>query len=88
VAWFFGILVCTRLDNAGHDTVIGIAVGILIMTLFIVAERLGHFIEEPMSNTPFDIPMNRFCAGITGDLLGRGHPLARPPNGDDAVVWM
>ena len=88
VAWFFGIMVCTRLDNTGHDTVVGIAVGILIMTLFIVAERLGHFIEEPMSNTPFDLPMNRFCAGITADLLGSRHPLARMPDGDDAAVWM
>lgn len=88
VAWFFGIMVCTRLDNTGHDTVVGIAVGILIMTLFIVAERLGHFIEEPMSNTPFDLPMNRFCAGITADLLGPNHPLAHPADGDNAVVWM
>ena len=88
LAWFFGILVCTRLDNTGHDTILGIVVGVLVMTLFIVAERLGHFIEEPMSNTPFDLPMNRFCAGITGDLLGRTHPLARPRDGDDAVVWM
>jgi len=88
VAWFFGILVCTRLDNAGHDTVLGIIVGVLIMTLFIVAERLGHFIEEPMSDTPFDLPMYRFCAGITGDLLGSAHPLARPRDSDDAVIWM
>jgi putative membrane protein len=57
------------------------------MTLFIVAERLGHFIEEPMSNTPFGLPMNRFCAGITADLLGPDHPLACPPDGALAVVW-
>jgi putative membrane protein len=87
LAWFFGIMVCTRLDNAGHDTLLGIAVGILVMTLFIVAERLGHFIEEPMSNTPFGLPMNRFCAGITADLLGPDHPLACPPDGALAVVW-
>jgi len=88
MAWFFGILVCTRLDNAGHDTALGITVGILIMALFIVAERLGHFIEEPMSNTAFDLPMYRFCAGITADLLGPGHPLAHPRDRDDAVIWM
>ena len=88
VAWFFGILVCTRLDTGGHDTVFGLAVGVLIMTLFIVAERLGHFIEEPMSNTAFDLPMYRFCAGITADLLGPGHPLARMRDSDDAVIWM
>jgi putative membrane protein len=88
VAWFFGILVCTRLDTGGHDTVFGLAVGVLIMTLFIVAERLGHFIEEPMSNTVFDLPMYRFCAGITSDLLGPEHPLARQRDSDAAVVWM
>jgi putative membrane protein len=88
LAWFFGILVCTRLDNTGHDSILGILVGVVIMALFVVAERLGHFIEEPMSNTPFDLPMNRFCAGITGDLLGSRHPLVRTPDGDDAAVWM
>jgi putative membrane protein len=88
LAWFFGIMVCTRLDNNGHDSILGILVGVLIMALFVVAERLGHFIEEPMSNTPFDLPMNRFCAGITADLLGPDHKLARPPDGADAVVWM
>jgi len=88
VAWFFGILVCTRLDTGGHDTIFGLGVGGLIMTLFIVAERLGHFIEEPMSNTVFDLPMYRFCAGITADLLGPEHPLARQRDSDAAVVWM
>ena len=87
MAWFFGILVCTRLDTAGHDSVLGIVVGVLIMTLFIVAERLGHFIEEPMRNTIMDLPMYRFCATITGDLLGPDHPLARPREGADASVW-
>ena len=88
LAWFFGIMVCTRLDNTGHDSILGILVGVLVMALFVVAERLGHFIEEPMSNTPFDLPMNRFCAGITADLLGPDHPLARPADGAHAVVWM
>lgn len=87
MAWFFGILVCTRLDTAGHDSVLGIVVGVLIMTLFIVAERLGHFIEEPMRNTIMDLPMYRFCATITGDLLGPDHPLARPRESADASVW-
>lgn len=88
LAWFFGIMVCTRLDNTGHDSILGILVGVLIMALFVVAERLGHFIEEPMNNTPFDLPMNRFCAGITADLLGPDHPLARPADGAHAVIWM
>lgn len=86
VAWFFAIMVCTRLDTGGHDSWVGIAVAVLVMMLFVVAERLGHFIEEPMSNTVFDLPMDRFCATITKDLLGPAHPLART-EGDDATIW-
>lgn len=86
VAWFFAIMVCTRLDTGGHDSWIGIAVAILVMALFVVAERLGHFIEAPMSNTVFDLPMDRFCATITKDLLGAAHPLARVQD-DGATVW-
>ena len=76
LAWFFAFMVCTRVDGAGHDNVAGIAVGIGIMTLFIIAERLGSFLEEPMSDTVFGLPMERFCAVLTADLLGPAHPLA------------
>ena len=62
--------------------------GLLLIAVFIIAERLGHFIEEPMSNRIFDLPMYRFCSIITGDLLGSGHPLARPRESAKASVWM
>ena len=76
LAWFFAIMVCTRLDGGGHDNPAGIVLSILVMALFIVAERLGHLLEEPMSDTVFALPMDRFCAGLTADLLGADHPLA------------
>ena len=87
LAWFFGIMAFNRLDSSGH-AVASIVVGLLLMTVFVVAERLGRFIEEPMNNSIFDIPMYRLCSIITGNLLGRGHPLARPPDSDTAAVWM
>lgn len=77
LAWFFAVMVCTRLDSGGHAGVTGIAVSVVLMMLFVVAERLGHLLEEPMNNTAFDFPMDSFCAGITADLLGPSHPLAR-----------
>lgn len=76
LAWFFAVMVCTRLDTGGHDNAVGIIVGILVMTLFVVAERLGRFLEEPMSDGVFGLPMDRFCAQLTADLLGPSHPLA------------
>lgn len=76
LAWFFAVLVCTRLDSGGHDNPAGIAVGIGIMALFVIAERLGRLLEEPMTDSVFGLPLERFCAGLTTDILPDGHPIA------------
>ncbi|MCB0931658.1 MAG: hypothetical protein KDB71_07130 [Mycobacterium sp.] len=88
LAWFFGVMAFSRLDASNEHAVGNIVVGVLLMGTFIVAERLGHFIEQPMSNRVFDIPMYRICSTVTANLLGADHPLARPREGDDATVWM
>ena len=87
LAWFFAIMAFSRLDGSAHP-VAGIAIGLLLMIVFIAAERIGHFIEQPMNNTIFDIAMYRFCGVITGNLLGAGHPLAQPRESVKATVWM
>lgn len=87
LAWFFGVMAFSRLDSTTHE-VGSVLVGLLLMTTFIVAERLGHFIEQPMNNSVFDISMYRICSTITGNLLGSRHPLARPRESDRALVWM
>ncbi len=87
LAWFFGIMAFSRLDSTTHYPG-SVAIGMLLMTTFIVAERLGHFIEEPMNNSIFDISMYRICSTITGNLLGAGHPLAQPRDSDTSTVWM
>jgi putative membrane protein len=88
LAWFFGIMAFSRLDSSTNHALGSVAVGFLLMATFIVADRLGHFIEQPMNNSVFDIPMNRICCTVTANLLGPDHPLARPREGDDATVWM
>lgn len=87
LAWFFGVMAFSRLDGASHHPA-SVLIGTLLMTTFIVAERLGHFIEEPMNNNIFDISMYRICSVITANLLGGRHPLAQPREGDKATVWM
>ena len=87
LAWFFGVMAFSRLDGSGHHPA-SIAIGLLLMTTFIAAERLGHFIEQPMNNSVFDIPMYRICGTVTGNLLGAGHRLAQPRESDRATVWM
>jgi len=86
MAWFFGIMVFNRLDAASLH-VASIVTGVLVMALFVIAERVGHFIEEPMSDTVFDLPMYRFFTPVTGNLLGAGHPLAQPRESVTATVW-
>ena len=87
LAWLFAIVAFNRLDSSSHHLG-GIVVGVLLMAVFVVAERIGHFIELPMRNSIFDLPMYRFCSLITGNLLGAGHPLARAREPDSAAVWM
>jgi ion channel-forming bestrophin family protein len=87
LAWFFAVMAFSRLDGSSHPYA-GVVIGLLLMTVFIGAERLGHFIETPMSNTIFDIAMYRFCTVITGNLLGGAHPLAQPRESAKATVWM
>jgi putative membrane protein len=87
LAWFFSVMAFSRLDGSAHPYA-GVVIGLLLMVVFIGAERLGHFIETPMSNSIFDIAMYRFCSVISGNLLGAGHPLAQPREGPKATSWM
>ena len=87
LAWFFGIVAFNRLDSTTHY-VTSMLVGLLLMVVFVLAERLGSIIETPMNGSIFDIAMYRFCTVITGNLLGHGHPLAKPRETDKAAVWM
>lgn len=87
LAWFFSVMAFSRLDGSSHPYA-GVGIGLLLMVVFIGAERLGHFIEQPMNNSIFDIAMFRFCTIITGNLLGAGHLLAQPRESANAAVWM
>lgn len=78
LAWFFAIMVCTRVDVGGHHSAQGLLIGAAVMALFVVAERMGHLAEGALGNSPFALPMNQYCSAITADPLGTDHPLAEP----------
>ena len=71
IAWLFAVMVCTRMGAGGHDGAVGIALGVIIMALVIVAERLGYLLDQPMSDDEFGLPLDRFCAAVTDDLQVR-----------------
>lgn len=77
-AWAFAVIVCTRIGADGHDTVVSVVVGIMIMALVVVAERLGYLLDHPLSDDPFGFPLDRFCTALTEDILGPGLPSGAP----------
>lgn len=85
VTWIFGYMLYLRLD--AKDEGPGTLVGWLAFLGFLVAERIGAYIEKPFENPCFGLPVNRICATITANLLGAEHPLATPPEGQQARVW-
>ena len=88
LAWFVGVMAFNRLDGAAQNHIGSVVVGVLLLAIFVIAERVGGLIEAPMNNTVFDIPMYRICAIVSGNLLGAGHPLAQSREGEKSIVWM
>ena len=77
LVWVFGILVCAATHSAGITGITGMMLSAGIIAIFVIAERLGESFSQPLDNTFFGLPMDRFCVRITSDLLGAHHRLAR-----------
>ena len=76
LTWVYGYLVFLKLDAIGPTT--SVLVGWLVFLVFLMAERIGTFLEHPFVDARFALPMDRFCALISFDLLGASDPLAQP----------
>ncbi len=76
LTWAYGYLVFLKLDALGPIT--AALVGWLVFLTFLMAERIGTFLEHPFVDARFALPMDRFCALISSDLLGSSDPLAQP----------
>ena len=74
LTWVYGYLVFLKLDAIGPTTTA--LVGWLVFLVFLMAERIGTFLEHPFVDARFALPMDRFCALISFDLLGASDPLA------------
>ncbi len=76
LTWAYGYLVFLKLDALGPIT--AALVGWLVFLTFLMAERIGTFLEHPFVDARFALPMDRFCVLISSDLLGSADPLAHP----------
>jgi putative membrane protein len=77
LAWFYAVVVCTGLTAGGHDNAAGIVLSVLVMSLFVMAERIGSLLDDPLTDDDFGLPLERFCATLTTDLLGPSPGLSR-----------
>ncbi len=73
MTWVYGYLVFLKLDAIGPATTA--LVGWLVFLVFLMAERIGTFLEHPFVDARFALSMDRFCALISLDLLGASDPL-------------
>ena len=76
LTWVYGYLIFLKLDALGSS--IGAVVGWLLFLVFIMAERIGTYLERPFMDARFALPMDLFCTLISCDLLGASDPLAQP----------
>ena len=76
LTWVYGYLVFLKLDAIGPNT--AALVGWLVFLIFLMAERIGTYLEHPFVDARFALPMDRFCTLISLDLLGASDPLAQP----------
>ena len=76
LTWVYGYLVFLKLDGMGPTT--AALVGWLVFLVFLMAERIGTYLENPFVDARFALPMDRLCALISFDLLGASDPLAEP----------
>ena len=76
LTWVYGYLVFLKLDAIGPST--AVLVGWLVFPIFLMAERIGTYLEHPFVDARFALPMDRFCTLISFDLLGASEPLAQP----------
>lgn len=84
LSWIFGYAIF--LDFTSNHSAI---TGILLFLAFLVAERVGAYVEGPFDRdgSSFSLPLDLICARISSDLLGPDHPLARLPLSKDPSLW-
>lgn len=84
IAWVFGYDLFLDFLGSGRP-----AIGTLLFLGFLVAERIGAYVEGPFDRdgSSFSLPLNQICLGISADLLGDDSPFADLPECRDPSVW-
>lgn len=85
LSWIFGVQLLLVFHAQG-DSLLSSIMGIVLFLLFLIAERIGAYVEGPFDEdgSSFSLPLNAICLTIFRDLLGEepdscSHLLSRDP---------
>jgi len=84
IAWLYGYELFINFDDSGLPLI-----GALLFFGFLVAERIGAYVEGPFDRDPhsFSLPLDQICLGISEDLLDDANPFADCPRCADPSIW-
>ena len=88
LTWFFGVLLLLYfhdLDPTSHSRV----GGVVIVMLFLMAERIGAYVEGPFDadGSTFSLPIDSICLTISHDLLDHATEHVQHLKSNDPVRW-
>ena len=88
LTWLFGLLLLLYFHDLGHESRIPIS-GVLIVLLFLMAERIGAYVEGPFDadGSSFSLPLDSICLTISRDLLDGDTDHVQHLNSKDPVRW-
>jgi Predicted membrane protein len=88
INWVFGIqlLLSFHYQNGGRFSSFN---GFMIMLCFLMAERIGAYVEGPFDadGSSFSLPLNSICLTISRDLLGSEADHVLHLQSQDPVRW-
>ncbi|MGB1197376.1 MAG: bestrophin family ion channel, partial [Synechococcus sp.] len=88
LTWLFGLLLLVYFHDLGPEPRIPIS-GVLIVLLFLMAERIGAYVEGPFDadGSSFSLPLDSICLTISRDLLDGDADHVQHLNSKDPVRW-
>ena len=88
LSWIFGFQLLLNFKTDG-TSVVGSIAGIVLFLGFLMAERIGAYVEGPFDGdgSTFALPLNAICLTISRDLLGNETDSCLHHFSKDPVRW-
>jgi ion channel-forming bestrophin family protein len=84
ITWLYGLQLLLQMKTEGP-----LATGAVLFLGFLVAERIGSYVEGPFDrdSSCFSLPLNSICSTITADLMQRPLDFGRFQPSQDPTRW-